>query len=115
MRDYRGKQMSTHTGGLPGYLSRVAMLPELRLGVVVLTNQESGAAFNALAYRVLDHFLGAKAPDYVGIYQKLREQTRARLAKLARRRGSRARLDVRPFAPARRSTPAPTATPGTAT
>jgi CubicO group peptidase (beta-lactamase class C family) len=81
-RDYRGKLLLTHTGGLPGYLSRVAMLPELRLGVVVLTNQESGAAFNALAYRVLDHYLGVKAPDYVGIYDKLRLQNRAKLAKL---------------------------------
>ena len=42
------------------------MIPELRLGVVVLTNQESGAAFNAITYRVLDHYLGAQVPDYVG-------------------------------------------------
>jgi CubicO group peptidase (beta-lactamase class C family) len=82
-RDYRGKLLLTHTGGLPGYVSRVAMLPELRLGVVVLTNQESGYAFNALAYRVLDHYLGVKAPDYVGIYDKLQQQNRAQLAKLA--------------------------------
>jgi CubicO group peptidase (beta-lactamase class C family) len=81
-RDYRGKLLLTHTGGLPGYVSRVAMLPELRLGVVVLTNQESGYAFNALAYRVLDHYLGVKAPDYVGIYDKLQQQNRAELAKL---------------------------------
>ncbi|HKJ03443.1 MAG TPA: serine hydrolase domain-containing protein, partial [Longimicrobiales bacterium] len=37
-RDYRGKRMLTHTGGLPGYLSQVAFIPELKLGVVVLTN-----------------------------------------------------------------------------
>jgi hypothetical protein len=82
-RDYHGKLLLTHTGGLPGYVSRVAMLPELRLGVVVLTNQESGYAFNALAYRVLDHYLGVKAPDYVVIYDKLQQQNRAKLAKLA--------------------------------
>jgi CubicO group peptidase (beta-lactamase class C family) len=79
-RDYRGKQMLTHTGGLPGYVSRLAMIPELRLGVAVLTNQESGLAFNALVYRVLDHYLGAKAPDYVGIYSRLLAQTRSKLA-----------------------------------
>jgi CubicO group peptidase (beta-lactamase class C family) len=79
-KDYRGKLLLTHTGGLPGYVSRVAMLPELRLGVVVLTNQESGFAFNALAYRVLDHYLGVKPPDYVGIYGKLLAQNRAQLA-----------------------------------
>ena len=82
-RDYRGKLMLTHTGGLPGYLSRVAMLPELRLGVVVLTNQESGLAFNAIAYRVLDHYLGVKAPDYIGIYTRAAPAEPDRLAKLA--------------------------------
>jgi CubicO group peptidase (beta-lactamase class C family) len=82
-RDYRGKLLLTHTGGLPGYLSRVAMMPELRLGVAVLTNQESGLAFNALTYRVLDYYLGAKAPDYVGVYTRQLAQTRARLDKLA--------------------------------
>ena len=79
-RDYRGRQMLTHTGGLPGYVSRLAMIPSLRLGVAVLTNQESGLAFNALVYRVLDHYLGAKPPDYVGIYGRLLAQNRAKLA-----------------------------------
>jgi CubicO group peptidase (beta-lactamase class C family) len=79
-RDYRGRFMLTHTGGLPGYVSRLAMIPELRLGVAVLTNQESGLAFNALVYRVLDHYLGAKAPDYVGIYGRLLQESRTKLA-----------------------------------
>jgi CubicO group peptidase (beta-lactamase class C family) len=77
--DYRGKMLLTHTGGLPGYVSRIAMIPELRLGVAMLTNQESGRAFNAIAYRVLDHYLGAKAPDYVGVYQALDARDRAEL------------------------------------
>src|SRR6476660_6323286 len=81
-RDYRGQQMLTHTGGLPGYLSRLAMLPELRLGVAVLTNQESGLAFNAIVYRALDHYLGAKAPDYIGIYGGILAQNRSKLAQL---------------------------------
>jgi CubicO group peptidase (beta-lactamase class C family) len=84
-KDYRGRLLLTHTGGLPGYLSRVAMIPELRLGVVVLTNQESGAAFNAIAYRVLDHYLGVKAPDYVGAYARQVARNRAELAELSSR------------------------------
>ena len=32
----------THTGGLPGYVSLLMMLPNQKVGVVVLTNQESG-------------------------------------------------------------------------
>ncbi len=68
--DYRGKFLLTHTGGLPGYVSRVAMLPELRLGVAVITNQESGAAFNSIVYDVLDHYIGVKPPDYPAIYDR---------------------------------------------
>jgi CubicO group peptidase (beta-lactamase class C family) len=84
VRDYRGRYLLQHTGGLPGYLSKVAMIPELRLGVAVLTNQESSAAFDAIAYRVLDHYLGAKAPDYPAIYQRQLETNRAE-----QRRGER--------------------------
>jgi hypothetical protein len=49
--------------------------------VAVLTNQESGFAFNAIAYRVLDHYLGVKPPDYVGIYQRQLAHNRAELAR----------------------------------
>ncbi len=76
VRDYRGKYLLQHTGGLPGYVSKVAMLPDLRLGVAVLTNQESSAAFESVVYRVLDHYLGVKAPDYPGIFQQLLTKNR---------------------------------------
>jgi CubicO group peptidase (beta-lactamase class C family) len=78
VRDYRGKYLLTHTGGLPGYVSRVAMIPELRLGVAVLTNQESGAAFNSIAYWVLDHYLGVKPPDYPAVYAEVVSRNRER-------------------------------------
>jgi CubicO group peptidase (beta-lactamase class C family) len=85
VRDYRGKFLLQHTGGLPGYLSKVAMLPELRVGVAVLTNQESGAAFNAIAYRVLDHYLGARSADYPAAYAELGRKGREELRAAARR------------------------------
>jgi hypothetical protein len=85
VRDYRGHKLLQHTGGLPGYVSKVAMIPDLRLGVVVLTNQESGLAFNAITYRVLDYFLGAKAPDYLGIFTKAEAKSRAEVAEIGRK------------------------------
>lgn len=80
VRDYRGRKLVSHTGGLPGYVSMVTMIPDLKLGVVVLTNQESGAAFQAITYRILDHFLGASAVDYPGIYKQLQAQREANIA-----------------------------------
>ena len=88
IRDYRGHKMLTHTGGLPGYLSRVAMLPDRRIGVVVLTNQESGAAFNVLTHRILDHLLGVTPPDYLGLAIRADSMEAARLAAAARSRSA---------------------------
>ncbi len=79
VRDYRGRILRQHTGGLPGYLSKVAMIPELRLGVAVLTNQESGSAFESIVYHVLDHYLGAQAPDYPALFKQLGDDNRKKL------------------------------------
>lgn len=78
VRDYRGRRLLQHTGGLPGYVSKVAMIPELRLGVAVLTNQEAGAAFESIVYHVLDHYLGVRPPDYPAVYQRYVQQSRDR-------------------------------------
>ena len=58
IRTYRGHQVVTHTGGLPGFISRVTMVPDLRLGIAVLTNMES-SAMEPITWRIVDHFLGA--------------------------------------------------------
>ncbi len=49
-------------------VSIVAMLPELNVGVVVLTNQENTSAFESIAYTVLDHYLDAAGKDWVAAY-----------------------------------------------
>jgi CubicO group peptidase (beta-lactamase class C family) len=75
VRDYRGKKIVSHTGGLPGYLSKVVMIPEMKIGVAVLTNQESGEAFEVLTYRVLDHYLSVPPFDWLGAFVKIRART----------------------------------------
>ena len=68
LRDYRGQKLVTHTGGLPGFVSLLMMLPNQKVGVVVLTNQESGAAFQSVGLKVLDYYLNAPAFDWLGGY-----------------------------------------------
>jgi CubicO group peptidase (beta-lactamase class C family) len=80
VHDYRGKKVVTHTGGLPGYLSKVTLLPELNMGITVLTNQESGEAFSSLTWHIVDHYLGAPATDWVDAYFKVRTGREARTA-----------------------------------
>ncbi len=68
VRDYRGQKLVTHTGGLPGYVSLLMMLPNQKVGVMVLTNQESGAAFQSVGLKVLDYYLNAPLFDWLGGY-----------------------------------------------
>ncbi|HEY3383455.1 MAG TPA: serine hydrolase [Vicinamibacterales bacterium] len=72
VRDFRGYRVLTHTGGLPGYVSRVLMIPDLRLGVAVLTNQESDEAFNAIAYAIADAYVGGPQSPWLEGFQKIR-------------------------------------------
>ena len=90
IRDYRGHKIVMHTGGLPGYVSRVAMIPDLNVGVAVLTNQESGEAFDSIAYRVLDYYLGAPAFDWIDGYTKVHARVEAAVAQ-AESRGTASR------------------------
>ncbi|MGY0611196.1 serine hydrolase [Luteimonas sp. A501] len=68
LSDYRGQRLVWHTGGWPGMVSRLTLVPELDLGVVVLTNQEVGAAFNAITMHVLDAYMQAPETDWVAAY-----------------------------------------------
>ena len=78
--DYRGNLRLQHSGGLPGYVSLVTMIPGKRLGVVVLTNMESSEAFNAITLRAIDTYLGAPELDYLGFFSSLRDTARMQLA-----------------------------------
>ncbi len=68
LSDYRGQKLVWHTGGWPGMVSRVTLVPEQKLGVVVLTSQEVGAAFNAVTMRALDAYLDAPKTDWLAGY-----------------------------------------------
>ncbi|GAA5074166.1 serine hydrolase [Lysobacter panacisoli] len=68
LSDYRGHKLAWHTGGWPGMVSRVTLLPEQKLGVIVLTNAEIGGAFNAVTLRVLDAYLDTPKTDWTAAY-----------------------------------------------
>ncbi len=70
LSDYRGEKLVWHTGGWPGQVSRLTLVPGKKLGIVVLTNQEVGAAFNAVTYEALDVMLGREAYDWIDAYGK---------------------------------------------
>jgi CubicO group peptidase (beta-lactamase class C family) len=104
LSDYRGRKIVHHTGGMLGTVTRVTLVPELKLGVIVFTNQEVGVAFNAVTYTILDHYLGAPPSDWVEAYsaaQKKREAESAasvKKAEAARNANSKPSLPLSSYA-----------------
>jgi CubicO group peptidase (beta-lactamase class C family) len=75
VRDYRGRMTVSHGGSLPGYVSRLTMLPEIKLGIAVLTNQESNGAILAITNHIIDHFLYAPFHDWLAAYKSAAERS----------------------------------------
>ncbi|MDX9772852.1 MAG: serine hydrolase [Bacteroidales bacterium] len=72
LTDVSGYLQASHTGGLAGIVTQVTLIPELKLGIIVFTNQQAGAAFTAITNAIKDGYLGIKGTDWVAI---LRENT----------------------------------------
>lgn len=58
LSDVMGYKQCTHTGGLAGTVTQITLIPELKLGIIVLTNQQVGAAFNTISATIKDSYLG---------------------------------------------------------
>jgi len=75
-----GNFQATHTGGLSGIVTQVTILPDLKLGIIVLTNQQSGAAFNSVTNSIKDGYLNIKGQNRIKTYNdnRLRNEKQAK-------------------------------------
>ena len=58
MADYAGRQIYWHTGGAGGMVSNVCFVPEEKLGIAILTNNDNQEFYEDLRYQILDAYLG---------------------------------------------------------
>jgi CubicO group peptidase (beta-lactamase class C family) len=64
LHDYRGRKVVQHGGNIDGMHAMVGMIPEERLGVVVLTNRNPNYLSDAIMFRVFDAYLGLPETDW---------------------------------------------------
>lgn len=70
LKDVQGNMQVWHTGGLAGMLSKVIMIPDKKLGVVVLTNASNDGAgvFASVTQTIVDSYLGLDDHHWVEKY-----------------------------------------------
>jgi len=99
LRDYHGRKLVGHTGGVAGFVSRVMLVPEENLGVVVLTNAEEDGAFDAILYHVLDHYFHLPPSDWIGAYKAVEDKKEKDAAETVKKAESARAADSKPALP----------------
>jgi hypothetical protein len=70
LSDVNGYKQCSHTGGLLGTVTQITLIPELKLGIIVLTNQQSGAAFTTITNTIKDSYFGITGKNRVKQYHE---------------------------------------------
>jgi len=83
LNDAKGYKEVSHTGGIDGMVTKVDLIPELKLAIIVLTNQESGAAFSAIDNQIKDTYLGVTGNDWVKKFSDMVAAGKANADKVA--------------------------------
>lgn len=65
IEDYHGYKKLGHGGGILGMVSQVTLVPEKKLGIVVLSNQQAFSGLSAITHEVLEDALNLEDKDWV--------------------------------------------------
>ena len=94
LNDLHGRLVASHGGGYDGMFSRVVLVPEENLGIVVLTNSMT-SVHTAIANTILDAYLGAEPQDWSGPglnrWRSARERFESRQSRFSEERDPNAR------------------------
>jgi CubicO group peptidase (beta-lactamase class C family) len=71
LQEYEGRKIVSHTGGVNGFVSSVTMLPEEKLGIIILTNTDQNSFYEALKWEIMDAYLKLPFRNYSNAYLNL--------------------------------------------
>lgn len=77
LADIKGNLRASHAGLLPGMHSRITIIPDLKLGIIILTNTPTGSLARALNNSIIDSYLGL---DDYGWLDKLKKNSQSRIS-----------------------------------
>ena len=91
VESYRGHIVVEHSGAVFGALAMLYLIPDQGVGVAVTINSEDSATRRAVAFHLLDHYLGLPSTDWIARLKAARAQSL---------QGAQAALDAAPAPPA---------------
>jgi CubicO group peptidase (beta-lactamase class C family) len=68
LQDYSGHRLVMHDGGVNGYVSSVTLIPQDRLGIIILTNTDQNSLYEALRWEIMDTYFKQPYRNYSEAY-----------------------------------------------
>jgi CubicO group peptidase (beta-lactamase class C family) len=96
---FRGHHMVWHNGGIDGFHSLVTMLPEDKIGVVLLSNLSNNSALEPIAYCAFDRLLGLSRDPWLDRYKSLDEKAQKAEEEAKKNKISTAKTGTQPSHP----------------
>jgi hypothetical protein len=88
-----------HTGGVNGFVTSFTLIPEEKIGIVVLTNTDANGFFEAMKWELVDACLGLPFRDYNAMALQQQEQHEKRAAATLKEKRDSIALKLTPQLP----------------
>jgi CubicO group peptidase (beta-lactamase class C family) len=104
IQDYRGRLLLQHGGAIDGFRSHLSLVPQAKLGIVLLNNLDRGFMNLALSNALIDQVLGAPFKDWNTYYRDMQaqdeaaEKARMKQALAGRKPGTKPSLPLEAYA-----------------
>ena len=96
LQDYRGRELDQHGGNIDGMSAMVAIMPEEKIGLVILTNANGSPVPTIAMYRVLDALLNEPPRDWNAEFRKGYEKARAQAKEAEQKRLAERTMGTKP-------------------
>jgi CubicO group peptidase (beta-lactamase class C family) len=81
LMDYEGREIVSHTGEISGFVTSVTLLPEEKLGIIVLTNTDQNYFHESLKWMIVDAYLDLPYRNYSNFFfEDLKTDSERRLS-----------------------------------
>ena len=99
LQDYRGRELDQHGGNIDGMSAMVAIMPEEKIGMVILTNANGSPVPTIALYRVLDALLNEPPRDWNVEFRKGYEKARALAKETQQKQLAERKMGTKPSLP----------------
>jgi len=99
LQEYEGRKIVQHTGGVNGFVTSVTLIPEEKLGIIILTNTDANNFYEALKWEIMDAYMGLPYRNYSSVYLGFQKQQEAATAKWVKEKRDSVAMNPKPSLP----------------